>query len=457
MCDVPIICYFCDMKADEFVQKVQAFVDAHQLLDKGKCVLVALSGGADSVALLRVLFELDYSCIAAHCNFHLRGEESMRDQHFVEALCHKLSVPLVVKSFDVELYRQKHHVSMEMACRELRYGWFHVLRAEHQAQAIAVAHHRDDNLETMLLNLLRGTGIAGLTGMKPLNDGHVVRPMLEVTRSQVQDYLEALQQDYVTDSTNLENDFTRNKIRNIVLPALEREFPHARKALSTTMSNLYDVSCLYDLFVEEVLSHARTSNGYKLQVLLNYPKAKLLIYEALKSSGFTLSQCEEIEKCLRSKPHDKPVFYSQTHLLTLGTTVAFLEPIKKKEPFEYEVNLFDTSNLDVDLSVSFDNPPFNPAMCDGCRVVAFSNEILRCRSLLMRPWHRGDAMRPFGMNGTRKVSDILTGARYTREQKRWIQVLEADGTIIWVVGIRSGEAFRVQPGDTNYLLLTVGQ
>lgn len=445
------------MKAEEFVDKVRAFVATHRLLDDSKSVLVALSGGADSVALLRVLLDLGYSCIAAHCNFHLRGEESMRDQRFVEALCGKLSVPLVVKSFDVELYRQAHHVSVEMACRELRYGWFNELRGERKAQAIAVAHHRDDNLETMLLNLLRGTGIAGLTGMKPLNDGHVVRPLLEVTRAQVLDYLDALHQDYVTDSTNLESDFTRNKIRNIVLPALEREFPLVRKALSTTMVNLQDVSCLYNHFVEEVLSRARTSNGYKLQMLLKYPQAKLLIHEALKRSGFTLNQCEEIEKCLRSNPHDKPVFYSKTHLLTLGTTVAFLEPIKKKEPFEYEVNLFDTSNLDVGLGVSFDNPPFNPALCDGCRVVAFSSAILQCQSLVMRPWRRGDAMRLFGMNGTRKVSDILTGAHLSREQKRWIQVLEADGTIIWVVGIRSGEAFRVQPGDTDYLLLTAGE
>ncbi|MBQ7691174.1 MAG: tRNA lysidine(34) synthetase TilS [Muribaculaceae bacterium] len=444
------------MEHDEFVARVREYIAGHTLLEmaqRPRPVLVALSGGADSVALLRVLLELGCHCVAAHCNFHLRGEEAMRDEQFVRALCRQLQVPVVVRDFDVPLYRDTHRVSVEVACRDLRYAWFRQEAARQGAQAIAVAHHIDDNIETMLLNLLRGTGIAGLTGMKPMNRD-VVRPLLCVTRADVHDYLDALAQDYVTDSTNLQCDYTRNKIRNIIIPAIEREFPQARVALATTVSNLADVEQLSTAYIHEILNGNHTPFGYRLNQFLEYPCPKLLVHAALGPCGFSMSQCDAIVACLRTKPKNRPKFFSATHCVTLGPTEAFVEVLGDCATGDCAFNPFDTSSLPIDIDVSFDNPPFDPSLCDGKRVVAFSREILCCKTLWLRHCHRGDAMRPFGMHGTRKVSDILTGAHYTWLKKRNTFLLEADGEILWVVGVRSAEAFRVNPGSTSYLLLT---
>ena len=177
-------------------------------------VLVALSGGADSVALLRILLDLGCQCHAAHCNFNLRGIESKRDEQFVRDLCEKLHVRLEVKSFDVPTYQQEHGGSVEMACRDLRYAWFEEERLAHGCPFIAVAHQADDQIETFYLNLMRGTGLRGLTGMKRLN-GNVWRPLLGVSRNDLLDYLASIGQDFVTDSTNAQNDFRRNRLRNI--------------------------------------------------------------------------------------------------------------------------------------------------------------------------------------------------------------------------------------------------
>ncbi len=444
------------MPTCEFIHHVQAFIEAHALLNRSDSVLVALSGGADSVALLLALRQLGYTCQAAHCNFHLRGLESMRDECFVRELCQRLDVTLHVEDFDVVLYQRQHHASVEMACRALRYRWFDELLLQTHCQAIAVAHHHDDNLETMLLNLLRGTGIDGLAGMRPKR-GHVVRPLLCVSRGDVEAYLADCHQPYVTDSTNLESHYARNRIRNIVLPAIEREFPDARRALTTTLRHLGGAALVFDQWKEQVIAQTHAPGGFQLAPLLQQPAlTQYLLHELLKDYGFSMAQCAQMEQCLRSRPSGKPVFRSKTHALTLldDSGAALIEPLAAPTLGEQPIDEFNTSNLDIDLSIEYAREPFTPSMCDGRRRVAFSCELLQCKQLTVRPWARGDRMRPFGMTGRRLVSDILTNARYTREQKRAARMLVADGQIIWAIGVRAADAFRVQPGSTNYLLLT---
>ena len=171
-----------------FLNRIKDYMATHHMPQQGCKVLVALSGGADSVALLHVLLQLGYECVAAHCNFHLRGDESMRDERFTRTLCQQLGTRLEVRHFDVPARMATDGSSLEMACRDLRYEWFEDLRRNENCEAIAVAHHRDDNIETLLLNLLRGTGITGIAGIKPVN-GHIVRPMLCVSRNEIESYL----------------------------------------------------------------------------------------------------------------------------------------------------------------------------------------------------------------------------------------------------------------------------
>ena len=190
--------YLCVM----LKQKVQKIIEDKSLFTRKDKVIVALSGGADSVALLRILLTLGYQCECAHCNFHLRAEESNRDESFVRLLCLSQNVPIHVAHFDTEAYAKTHHISIEMAARELRYEWFEQLRKDREASVIAVAHHKDDNVETFLLNLIRGTGINGLKGIAAKN-GNIVRPLLEVSRTDIIEFLEFIQQDFVTDITGV--------------------------------------------------------------------------------------------------------------------------------------------------------------------------------------------------------------------------------------------------------------
>ena len=213
-------------------------------------VLVALSGGADSVALLRLLLAVGCDCRALHCNFHLRGEESMRDERFVRELCERFEVPLMVRDFDVAAWQQNHGGSVEMACREMRYQWFEQERQRQQCGLIAVAHHADDQVETFFLNLMRGTGVRGLAGMKRLS-GYIWRPLLGITRGQLLHYLEAIGQDYVTDSTNAQNEYRRNRLRNSVLPVIEHDFPNARARILDTMDNLNQDYNLFTTLVQQ--------------------------------------------------------------------------------------------------------------------------------------------------------------------------------------------------------------
>ena len=245
-----------------YKNRIQHAIEEKELFALNDKVLVALSGGADSVALLRVLTDLGYLCECAHCNFHLRGEESDRDEWFVRSLCQELQVPLHVKHFETESYAKEKQVSIEMAARELRYAWFEELRKETEAVVIAVAHHRDDSVETFLLNLIRGTGINGLKGIQSKN-GNIVRPLLETSREDILDYLAHLKQDYVTDSTNLQDEYMRNKIRLNLLPIMKEMNPSIMESIQETAQKLADAAVIYNENRENTLGkHIRkTSDG----------------------------------------------------------------------------------------------------------------------------------------------------------------------------------------------------
>lgn len=213
---------------------MRRFASVHELFVYGGKYIVALSGGADSVSLLFVLkhleHELGIDVEAAHCNFHLRGAESVRDEEFCKQLCGRLDVPLHLIHFDTQAYADLHRVSIEMAARDLRYGYFENLRRDIEAQDICVAHHRDDSVETVLLNLVRGTGLRGLRGIQPRN-GNIIRPLLSLSREDIVQYLDALGESYVTDSTNLHNDVKRNKIRLDVMPLLRELNPSVSQSI----------------------------------------------------------------------------------------------------------------------------------------------------------------------------------------------------------------------------------
>lgn len=436
-------------------RKISSYIARYSLISPDeKCIIVAVSGGADSVALLAALQALGYNCTAAHCNFHLREAESDRDTHHVEEICRKLNTPLSIKHFDVASRRMATGESVEMACRTLRYLWFREIADTMHCHSVAVAHHRDDNIETMLLNMMRGTGLSGLTGMSPRN-GLIIRPMLECTRPEIKDYLKTRALGYVTDSTNACNDYLRNRLRNLVIPAMTASFPNAKKAMSHTINCLSDTEAFYRHAVEEKKA-AYTDKDFRtiyLSRLINTePQARLLLYEWLKPYGFNATQTDKIA----ATQHSGAIFEAGKKRVTINRGTAEITDIHSdKTPADtgYVIDITQTilnpayisvNRLDVSKFRSESDP----------RVLFLDESVLKGNPVFeLRHWRHGDRIAPFGMQGSRKVSDVFSDAKLSVNEKEKIWLLTRNGVVLWIAGLRTSRHFAVTTESNHYLRL----
>lgn len=432
----------------KIARRVEEFIHTHRLMAPEARVLVALSGGADSVALLRVLLSLGYHCHGVHCNFHLRGEESNRDERFATELCQALGVECEVVHFDTMAYAAEHKVSVEMAARELRYGEFERLRMAHDLDAIAVAHHRDDAVETLLLNLIRGAGINGLTGMRVRN-GHIIRPLLCLTRDEIIDYLDHLGQTYVTDSTNLTDIYARNKVRLQLLPLMEQINPAARSNIMQAAMHLGEAATLYNQTIEAHCAHivALHAEGLDISIeaLLACEEPAAHLFEILHPYGFNSSQVAHIFGSLNAEAGR--VFYTKEYSLLRDRTLLMLrtlQPTTREEelytlPHEGTLELPDGTTLTVSLitpDASWQVPRRSNVLClDASRIT---------EPLTLRHPRQGDRMSPFGMRGTKLLSDLYTDLKmpHTEKAKQWVLCHGDD--IVWAVGLRSSERYRLR-------------
>ena len=422
-------------------EKVDRFIHTHSLLSDGVRVVVGLSGGPDSVCLARMLDGLGYQVVAVHCNFHLRDEESMRDEEFVTALCQKMGWELHKTGFDTEGYAQKQRVSIEMAARELRYEHFRVLMKEKGAEAIAVGHHQDDNVETMLLNAVRGTGIRGLCGMQPRN-GEVVRPLLCLTRQEILTYLQSIDQDYVTDHTNLEDNYARNKVRLDVLPLLESINRGTAKNLTSTMENLNEVMKVYEEAMRNAINQCveKKANGeifISIEKLRGQPSPISVLHEVLSPLGFNKVQMNELLSVLDKSGKvfvagEKRMLVDRQYIIVdVEHTPQPIIPLIRKEVVAKE-------NLHIQKDPRF-------AYLDADKLHG---------ELTLRTPQEGDSFAPFGMGGKRKLlSDFLTGLKLNLFEKEKQPLLVDGKEIAWVVGRRSSELYRVDDDTRRVIVL----
>lgn len=418
---------------------VRAYIEKYQLLTENRPVLVGVSGGADSIALLTILVELGYSCIAAHCNFHLRGEESLRDERFTKEYVEKLQIPFVKIDFETEQYAVENHLSIEMAARELRYRWFEEQRVHWGAQAIAVAHHRDDNVETFLMNLIRGTGIRGLSGIQPKN-GFVVRPMLAVSREEIQNWFAKRNLSYVTDSTNLSDAYTRNFIRLRILPLLEEVNPSVKKAIARTSEHLAATEAIYLQVIEEARKEVFDSeNRLSIAALMKYPAPNAVLYELLKVYGFSRSVVEDIYSSL-TKESGK-VFFSSSFRLIKDRDYLLFSPLVKEEIQEYILN-GDEKEWIGPIELSFESVVITTDFqIRKEKNIAYFDADKLTFPLTLRKWQEGDWFIPFGMKGRKKLSDYFSDRKFSRLEKEQTWLLCSGDTIIWIVGERSDNRF----------------
>jgi tRNA(Ile)-lysidine synthase len=429
----------------EVLEKVRNFIDTHQLLSEGARVVVGLSGGPDSVCLARMLDSLGYEVVAVHCNFHLRGEESMRDERFVTNLCQQMNWPLHRADFDTEAYARQQGISIEMAARKHRYDWFHQLKKEVGAEAIAVGHHQDDNVETLLLNLTRGTGIRGLCGMQPKN-GDVVRPLLCLTRNDILSYLQDIGQEYVTDHTNLEDEYARNKVRLDVLPLLERINIGAAQNIASTMENLEETMKVYQEAMKDAVNQCvkHQDNGeihISIETLKSLPSPISVLHEVLSPFGFNKVQMKQMLAALNESGK---LFVAEGRRVLIDRQSIIVERDKNKND---HVNLSSLSSEILPVEeVKFDKNP-NYAYLDTDKLHG---------TLTMRTPKEGDTFAPFGMGGKRKLlSDFLTDLKLNLFEKERQPLLMDGEEIAWVVGRRSSELYRVDSQTKRVIQLTL--
>jgi tRNA(Ile)-lysidine synthase len=437
--------------------RVRRFIAKHGLLTNNGLHIVAVSGGADSVALLLILQRLGYRVEAAHCNFNLRGDESKRDEDFVRQLCDNNAIPLHLIHFDTKAYADIHHLSIEMAARELRYRYFEQLRKDIGAENVCVAHHRDDAVETLLMNLLRGTGIHGLTGIRPRN-GHVVRPLLDVCREDIVKYLDSIGQPYVTDSTNLVDDVLRNKLRLDVLPLLKTINPKASENIFRTACRMAEAERVFNTAIESAKTNvcpqgtidAEHAGAIDLAALRCEPSPEYVLFEILSPLGFSPDSIEQIANILEA-PTGR-YFCSDTHELVFDRDRILVQKRQQQLPSLRipEVGVYVCG--DVKLRVE---------RVEGADVsrrseVATLDADLLTFPLMLRTVHDGDRFIPFGMAGSRLVSDYLTDLKVSVfDKRRQYVVTDASGSVLWLVGLRTDNRFRVSDTTTATLRLSI--
>ena len=433
------------------LNKISDFIaNRHLLVPQGK-YLVALSGGADSIALALSMKRLGFAIEAVHCNFHLRGAESQRDEDFVKAFCQRHDIALHLVHFDTRAYAGLHKVSIEMAARQLRYAHFEALRRDIGADDILVAHHQDDSIETMLMNLLRGTGIHGLTGIRPRN-GHVVRPLLCVGRKEIEQWLGEQQETYVTDSTNLVPDVVRNKIRLQLLPLLEEIVPQATGNLLHTMQLMTETAKVYDHSTAESNHRIICDNKLHINELLKEPSPLCLLFEWLTPHQFpptVISQIAQRPDSLQTGAR----WCSPTHELCCDRGQLILHPITPDRP---TLRIPETGVYRYEGDTRIRVSASNEVTVSREPLVASLDASLVSFPLIVRPVRPGDRFTPYGMKGSRLLSDFLTDRKLSVfDKRRQLVVTDANGDIVWVVGQRTDQRFSISHETTHILLISI--
>jgi len=437
------------------VERLIKYIESNQLFSPNDTLLVGVSGGIDSVVLIDLLNRAGMAFAVAHCNFQLRGEESGQDERFVRELSESYGKLCFCKTFDTKEYANENGISIEMAARDLRYDWFEEVRKAHHFDWIVVAHHRDDQIETFFLNLARGTGISGLTGMKVVN-GKVVRPLLFGSRKEIENYAVAKKLQFREDSSNALTDFQRNKIRQMVVPLMEELNPSFRESMDETIGHLRETSAIYFQAIERVKEVAvrRKPNG-ETEILL--AELRLLnplstyLFELLRPFHFNGEVVEEIVKALDGQTGKQ--FFSPSHRAVLDREVIIISKLSEETSGRYYIDVtFSGIDIPVKLSISMQKRTASFKLYTSPRIASLDMDLLQF-PLILRKWQKGDYFQPLGMQGMKKLSDFFVDEKFSLPQKEECWILANGEEIVWIVGIRVDNRYKITPETKNILVL----
>lgn len=431
---------------------IERFLEQHRI-GKDAGFLLAVSGGADSVSLLHAFHSLHLKACVLHCNFSLRGAESDADEQFVRQLCKNFSMDCHIRQFDTARQARENGLSIEMAARELRYAWFREMKQTLNMDYIVVAHHADDVAETVLINLCRGTGIKGLTGIQPVN-GDILRPLLECSREEILTYLAEHQLDYRTDSSNHSLDYVRNKIRHQVIPVFKEINPAFLNTVAENCTALKETEQIYRYALQQLREEVLKQEGDEMLLdisrILSSPAPYTLLYEILKPYGFNKSQIRDILNSHDAIPGKQ--FTAGAYRLVKDRHCWRLDDHSQNTPTNCllaSAGQFSIAGRTFQVTVfprpaDFKIPQAPNIACLDADKVKFP--------LLVRNWQTGDYFYPLGMGKSRKkISDFFTDRKFTARQKQECLLLLSGEEIAWLIGNRIDDRFKITPATQNIL------
>jgi tRNA(Ile)-lysidine synthase len=435
--------------------RFRKYLADNSMLHKHSQVLLAVSGGIDSMAMTDLFRKENISIAIAHCNFSLRGKESDLDEKFVSEYAVKNNIPFFSIRFATKDYARKHGMSIQMAARELRYTWFEKIRSEHNFDHIAVAHNLNDNIETFLINLGRGTGLSGLTGMKPVSN-NIIRPLLFATRSEIETYGKSNGLKFREDSSNADTKYTRNKLRHKVIPVLKEINQSFESAVSETIIRLRQTETLLENYVSSVRDELIIIKGNETKFdrikLSKLTGNKTLIFELFSPYGLKGSQVKDLLNVIKGRTGSQ--IFTTSHRILRDREEIIIVPAENNETGSYIITCTeDLVNVPVIKSFkSVQNSKKTRITGENC--TAFLDEERLEYPLTIRIWENGDYFIPFGMTSRKKVSDFLPDSKLSLIEKDKVMVLTSNGKIAWIIGRRIDNRFRITPETRKILVLT---
>jgi tRNA(Ile)-lysidine synthase len=432
--------YLCKM-----LQQFKTHIRKKLALEKDTLIIVALSGGVDSMVMTELFYQLNQNIFVAHCNFQLRGMESDRDSSFVKNYCKQRNIPHEIKYFDTKQYAKEHGISIQMAARDLRYAWFESLRVELNASYIATAHHRDDLAETFLINLMRGTGISGLHGI-PAKTSTLIRPMLFLERKEIEEFASQNHISFVEDSSNAEDKYLRNQVRHQLMPKFVSHNPNFLRNLSRAIEQVDLYERIASKQIKETLSEMLEIKGEKVYLdideVVSLEGYEAYLMEFLQPYGFNLTTVEDLLENLHS--HKSGLrFFSSSHRLIKDRNRLIISPLTDLQDIESGLYLiYEDLSTDapfIDSIAQIDIPHY---ISSDSNLALIDMEKLTF-PLIIRPWSEGDAFYPLGMNGRKLISDYFIDHKFSLADKEETWLLCSGEDVVWIMGSRLDDRFKL--------------
>jgi len=435
-----------------------SFIEGKNLVAAGSQTILAVSGGLDSIVMADLFHRAGFSFAIAHVNFRLRRSESDRDEQFVRHLADKYGVQLFVKHFETARFARRNKVSIQVAARQLRYEWFDELLITQGFDVVATAHHLDDQVETFLINLTRGTGIAGLHGI-PVRQGNIIRPMMFTGRKEIEAYARENQLEFVEDSSNRSDKYTRNKVRQKIIPQLEQLNPSFRKAITETIGYIQDTEVIYRKAIEETRNSIIELNGNAILIpvkdLLALKPAEAWAYELLSPYGFNMANIRDIIGMEDAIPGKEVMSF--THRLVRDRDHLIIVPREKavKQAVNPVLNIGIGIDIVFPVHLSFEILEKIPVKYDDPATTAYLDLEKLVFPLQIRKWRRGDFFFPLGMKQRKKLSDFFTDMKFSRIDKENQWLLCSGDDIVWIIGQRIDDRYKITRESNKILFIRV--